>query len=633
MGSSCAGIRGNLFVVANFIFCGVILSAVVGQVDVRGGESAQASGLTACQVDVMARVFPDRNSEPKEHGEAKGVPRGGKIAFQFALRSDASVLCEMKAGAIRHRDGQVLEGTVRLYHLLWAPVEAHTSNGSSVPDHWRVHLIRQAPFEVAEVLVEAGEFQMQQNKTHAVLIDVHIPADARAGSYRGEAIFRTGGRRVNVPFEFTVHSTVVPDSPRLEHLDWLSFEPENLTSEVAPAWWSERHWHLLEAAGRQLYAFGDRKMNTPLFIKDTPEQVPLIDVYRNTDGSVDFDYARFDRWCAIFFSIGYEKIVGFAYSANWPLPMGDVYMTDRATGQQVKVFWWGPGVDKLNDYEDGTIADDQLAAFDIDDRDQWIPAVWEVFRKKPWYVAEKTRWLDFLEVFWVDFKQHLEGKGWYDKYEQQLIDEPRTTAEYAEMATLHRTHMPGVKISDAIHAYLVPDPENFSDYVDNWETVLPMIGKLQDLVQRRRGQGLKTGVYNLGNYMFPYPNRHLDEHLSHCRVFPWIIFFYGGQSSLNWAPNRYRGSDPYTTCFSWPVKRPGHNWQYYPGPEGLRGSLRLIAWRDGLLDYTLLSMSAEKSPERAKTIMRAVVRSARDYENDSAVYHAARKEILEALED
>ncbi len=272
-----------------------------------------------------------------------------------------------------------------------------------------------------------------------------------------------------------------------------------------------------------------------------------------------------------------------------------------------------------------------LAKLDKGDRATFIPAAWEEFSKSEHYVEVRDRWLGYLETFMTDFTKHLKRKGWYDSYVQQVIDEPRTTKEYAHIVKLFRKCMPGIIVADAIHAYLVPDPENFSPYVENWQTPLYFISTHQDIVKDRRAKGLVTGVYNLVTGP-PSPNLHIDEHLSHTRLFPWLIYLYGGESSLNWACNRYRGVDPYAQSRGAGGHPPGHTWQFYPGPDGLLSTIRMVAWRDGMADFDLLTMLQKKNPELAAKILKKMVRSAGDYERRASEYHQARKEMLKELD-
>jgi hypothetical protein len=53
--------------------------------------------------------------------------------------------------------------------------------------------------------------------------------------------------------------------------------------------------------------------------------------------------------------------------------------------------------------------------------------------------------------------------------------------------------------------------------------------------------------------------------------------------------------------------------------------------RDGIEDYELLRLLAARSPEKADTICRSVVRNVTDYTLDPTEFNRARRRLLEEL--
>ncbi len=72
----------------------------------------------------------------------------------------------MRPGGIRREDGLPLSGRVTTYRLLPVHVEGNTQGslrnrpGGEVPEGWMKHLVRPAPFDVMEVLVEADQIEL-----------------------------------------------------------------------------------------------------------------------------------------------------------------------------------------------------------------------------------------------------------------------------------------------------------------------------------------------------------------------------------------------------------------------------------------------------------------------------------------
>ena len=60
--------------------------------------------------------------------------------------------------------------------------------------------------------------------------------------------------------------------------------------------------------------------------------------------------------------------------------------------------------------------------------------------------------------------------------------------------------------------------------------------------------------------------------------------------------------------------------------------MRMIAFRAGLIDHTLLTMLARRNKTRADEIMRSIARNLKNYASQPALYHAAREKLLQTLD-
>jgi len=552
-----------------------------------------AADVVVTRVDSLDRVFPDRTPEASPPTGHVSVPRNAWAPFQFALRSEGAGEVRLSVSPLRSSDGTALAGKVRLYELVAVPVEANNNGGSKTaigvepPEAWRPSFIRRAPFEVAEVLVETDRLALRPAETKALLADTHVSPEATPGLYSGALTAATGRQRVECPFSLRVHRTVAPSDPLLDVTFWFWPQPENLTNEAPPEWWGERHWRLIEESGRTLRAFGQNSVLTPLI----DGRQPLIQTTRRADGSYAFAYARFDRWLRTFDRLGFRWFMGHHI---WMLPnewyYDGVYVLDEASGQTVPLM-------KARDDE---------------------------------------AWLAFIPVFYRSLYSHLKAGGWLERYIQHQLDEPKDSQTYARLAALAHEHLPGVRTMDAINSA----PDDYSPSVDIQVFAIQILGKRQDLAAARRAAGQGVWLYHCCSPYPPYPNRHLDERLTDSRLYPWLAYLLNADGYLNWAANVYRGADPYRTSVG-PVpggsQNPGHppgdNWFYYPGPHGLRSSLRQVAFRDGLLDHALLKQLAAKDRPAADRVMGLIARSLTDYETAPEAFHTARTELLDALEN
>jgi len=550
--------------------------------------------LSIVRVDSLERIYPDMPPHPASPDGPLCVPRGATATFQFGVISQSDAVCALSAARPTTRDGGILAGDVGTYEVISVPVEANNNGGSKSgvgripPESWLKEFVRKAPFEVAEVMAPADRFQARAGVVHAVLVEVHVAPDAEPGVYSSSLRVTAGEASVRAPFALRVYKTTVGDQMAMHSTHWFFPEPENLTSGERPQWWTQRHWELIENSGRALRAFGQDTILTPLV--DYEES--LIQVTRQEDGTYSFDYSRFDRWMNLFIDLGFRRFAGHHVSMlpeKWVYT--GVFFTDAKTGKKERLVEHGRGTQE---------------------------------------------WLEFIPTLYSSLYAHLKEKGWVELYLQHQLDEPKDGELYEKLAALARKHMPGVRTIDAINSR----PEVFSPLVDVQVFALTILAKQQKLAEERRQAGQAVWLYHCCSPYPPYPNRHLDERLTDSRLYPWLAYLLKADGYLYWGANIYRGADPYKTSVG-PVPNgsqdpghpPGDNWFFYRGPDGLLGSMRMAAFRDGMLDHALLTMLAHKDPAKADAIMHRVARSIKDYQKDAAAFHQARRHLLEALDE
>lgn len=552
------------------------------------------------QVDVLDRVFVDIAPKSKIYNRPYCVPRGGKIALQFAVSSETDCLCKLSVTSIERTDGTILKANVNIYHVYPVHVEANNNGGSKTakdcrpPTNWMHYLIRKAPFDVAEVLIETNEVMLKAEQWYSVLIDVSIQDNAETGIYSGILKLDLNGQESEVTFSLEVYKAVIPHEPLLKYIThWLKPVPQNLIEGKPPTWWSDEHFELLEKAGSQLRLYGDNIMKTPLITVDAGIDVPLISTTKKKNNTYEFDFTNFDRWFELFRTMGFKYIVGhFVNGSQHEICALPVIALDERTGKIVEIF----------------------------NQD-----------------SDPEQWIAFLDNFFGKFYAHLRNKGWIDYYMQYLSDEHIDINSYKRLSLLLHTRMPGVKSMDANHSGTQAE---FSRFIDIHVFSVFRLYKNPDVASWRRNKSLPTMFYHCCSPYPPYPNRHLDDSLCCSRLYPWLTYFLKSDGYLWWAANNYRGADPYSSSIG-PVpggsQNPGHppgdNWMFYPCPDGLRPSMRMVAFREGLIDHTLLTMLARKDARKADRITKTVVRSLTDYEREPGPYHEARKALLDALSE
>jgi hypothetical protein len=570
----------HVFFVYALLSLGLCPSAIAGE-----SRPHRTAALEAIRVDVHERLYPDRWPQPAKTATIS-VPRGAPVTFQFAVRANT------KGNARLSLMGDVV-GKPHLHWLQAIHVEGNTQGslknrpGGKVPKGWMEHLVRAAPFDTLEALVEDNKMPIVAGHTHGVVLEITVPLNTEPGTYKGSLRVALGNDGIESPFSFRVHRTALPDPLPIHSVHWLWPEPHNLTNGEVPEWWSEQHWQLLEAAGKQLRRFGDDTVYTPL----VNYRQPLIQITRRKDGTFAFDYSRFDRWGELFVSLGFRYLSGHHIINLNDAHMGGTFVIDEATGRKEPL---------LKD------------------------------------VRDRKAWIAFLPTFYDSLHAHLKEKGWLGNYLQCQYDEPRDVELYKRLAALARKHLPSIPTTDAINA---SRQDVFSPLVDMQVFNLIGLTRHQRVAVQRNAEGKGVWLYHCTSPYPPHPNRHIDSHLTESRLYPWLCHKLGANGFLFWGANIYRGADEYKTSIGPfpngsqdPGHPPGDNWFYYRSPEGLRPSIRIVSFREGLIDYALLTALAERDPGVVKKSITKIAPSITEFERDPAAYHRARAAILEALD-
>jgi len=588
--------------------------------------------FTITQVDVLDRVYADSKSQPISNVAPISVPRNAQVAFQFAIQSEINGACKISVSQPTLSDGTKLTGSYTSFELLPVHVEANSAGGNTSgvgidpPDDWWPYLLRKAPFDANEALKKTDQIYLHKETTHGVLVDIYVKAEAKPGVYKSSLILQQGNQKVQTDFSFQVYKTIM-SKPQMLIGRWLRNEPINLTSsKPAPEWWSEEHWQLLKNTGKVLRSFHTSMIHTTL----VSGEHPLIQPIRKENEQVDFDFQKFDRWVTLFRDLGFDFIEGEPLVFwHWAIPPEIVTMLDQSSGQvtRMELKHRQAGIEKL----------DQLR------KKYGKEETRKRYMHSPEYRAMKGEYMDFLEIFLQSLNRHLDEKGWKQFYIQRVLNEPRSTEDYIEFADLVRKYLPGVTIMNQIHFYFIEDRNKLASYADILLMPLNRLDEMQDLVLYRASEGNLTGLYTMASPLCPWPSYHLDRPLSNNRLFMWLAYLYGAQSYDCWGVNWFYGVDPYKSSMgpmlynpggsaSSPGYPPGDNWLFYPNKDGLTPSMRMIAWRDGLTDFLLLKMLADKDKLIADEIMKKIARSGTDYKMDAKSYHEARKAILDALD-
>ena len=443
------------------------------------------------------------------------------------------------------------------------------------------------PVDLPDPLFPANELELQANRTDCFWLDVKVSAATAPGEYRTRIEVSSDGTSVELPLVLKVHRATVPVEGKLLLTNWFSMRPKELGFGDAPAG-SDAWFACADVLFDSMWAHRQNMFWTPL---GPPYIQPLV----TDNGELDFDFTLFDAWVEAF-----------------SRPRGGARKT-YIEGQPIA---WREGYDGHVKARIWQIADGKPRQSIIEVTD---PAAREGYR-----------------VFLGALREHLKEKGWLDRFRIHITDEPHRhqLEPYAVVAGYVREFAPEFQIMEALDVR-----DDFEFFEKNCDVWVPQLGRFNNSLDRllqRLGQGKEVWIYTC---LFPngaYPNRFVDYPLIKTRVLHWINFRWGFTGYLHWGFNHWRG-DPFQDLEpphgGSTFLPPGDAWIVYPGDRQLLDSIRHEAMRDGVEDYELLTLLAQKDPAKAKTLAETVVRSFTDYVRDPKTLRQVRIELLEALDE
>jgi hypothetical protein len=545
---------------------------------IPGLVKAQQAYINLKYVDPLEKVFKETAFFPDKPAVAE-VARGEYATFQFAFRSNVPI-----------KD-------------LSAAIQANTSKDAFIGRNASVGYVgyvwvgRPLPHPPADKLSSVSGFYpdpildtvpavLPPDCTQPIWITVKIPKGIKAGQYTARLLVK--GKALGKSFsrlaDFHIHVyPVTIDSTSLWITQWYDTSPLALglmnKGKTVPSY-SPRYWELLSVIA---HTMADYHQNVVLI---SPLQLTQ---YQLKNGKYDFDFSRFDKTVEVFKKAGALKRIEGGHIG------GRMGGWDSQIGVSV------PLINSDTTVFEKRLITDQLAR-------------------------------DFYEQFIPALVNHLKAKGWYTIYMQHIADEPTDVnyGSYMQVASFIKKLAPAIPFIDACHTHKIK--------ADVWVPQLDFLHKDYKFYQQQQQEGSKVWFYTC---MWPegeYASRFIEVPLLKTRIMHWINFRYGIPGYLYWSFNPGRhGPHPFAETTDQNdqegggILPAGDSYIVYPGYGKLYSSIRLEAMRDGIYDYELLKMLAQKQPEEARDICRRVVIDFNVYDTEIKSFRGKRKQILELL--
>jgi hypothetical protein len=553
-----------------------------------------AAELRAWPLDPLVKVLRTDLAPARPPAEVSIEACRGEVENgQVAVRSDGDVQrLTASATPLRGAGGRELAAPwVRFvaYVHLERNTEPHLQEtGPQV-------LVAPAPVDLPDPLLEDSFVSLKAGETGAVWLTVPVPGDARPGTYTGRVTISADGAETAVPVRVQVHPATLPAQMTLKVVNW--YYPVVLTHTYGVPRWSEEFWRLVEADAESMARH--RQSVGHVILNET------ITAVEAADGRMSFDFAHFDRMVEAFRTAGLPWIMGSALAGRHEWTSTDFYALPLTLRRA-----------------DGT--EGQLPAPED-------PASPDEAKRRVYVMSDAFE--RYVATFLPAFQRHLEERGWVDSYIQLQADEPlhSNAAAYRRLGELVKRYAPRFRRAEANRTTEIVGA------LDIWAPLLDQLDAQLGFYGERQAAGDEVWFYTCERPRGRYMNRLIDYPLLKTRLLHWANYATGTTGYLHWGYNPSWGNP-----FANPGSPPGDGHLVYPGVAKLHGapetedkrhsldSIRYEAMRDGIEDYELLRILAEKDKAEADEICQMVVRSLTDYTLEPEEFGRVRRELLRA---
>ncbi|MBD3181407.1 DUF4091 domain-containing protein [Candidatus Poribacteria bacterium] len=450
-------------------------------------------------------------------------------------------------------------------------------------------LIREAPADFPDPLLDKRIIRIESGITQPVWLTVNIPKDAPDGNYIGKVDVITSQGKKSLDISMEVYPFILPDERHL--LVTLWFSPQSIAQAHEVEIWSYEYWEILGRYAKNMAEHGQNVVET-----DFPG--PII---RRSDGSLEIDYTRMDRWIQFFDKFGACERIEFPAVAHtiveegkghWDskeLAINNITVLDEESGKTIKL-----------EPEEG------------------------------------------MALMLENLDMHLQEKGWQDRAMVHVSDEPTIykLESYCNISGFIKQHAPHLKIIEAI------ETTGFGDCLDVWVPKLSHLMNWYDEYMEEIQDDKELWFYTCCHPYGIFPNRFIDFELIETRILFWLNWKYRLDGYLHWGLNRWTQNPFKDIGDNLP---PGDRYIIYPGQGSPLDSIRWEATREGLQDYKYFRLLAEKTRNvkeklgnsaklinprrRSDEICRSVVYSFTEFERKPEKLRQARNTIAREIEE
>ncbi len=246
---------------------------------------------------------------------------------------------------------------------------------------------RNDSFLMADRLDPVETLKVEANTARPIWLDIHVPADAKAGTYKGTVSLNCDGKKLSLPIVLQVADRVLPEPSKWSfHLD-LWQNPYAVARYYDVPLWSQQHFDKMRPIMQMLAAAGQKVITCSVISRPWNGQTfdpfeSMIAKMKQLDGTWKYDYTVFDRWVEFMMSCGITE--------------------------QIDCYTLVPWHYRFDYYDCATNSVKQLAC-------------------KP----GEQKYHDFIVPFLKDFSRHLREKGWFSRTFIAMDERPKDQMEAA----------------------------------------------------------------------------------------------------------------------------------------------------------------------------------------------------------
>ena len=459
------------------------------------------------------------SSEPFRMTVWKGE-RASALIVLWSGKAKKRVEC--KIGDFK-ADGAQLPSSIASAHFV-----RYTIADQQTPEFMKTHRYKpgKTPAMLApDMLDSLSSFYMEPRTARPVWISINVPQDAEPGLYKTEVQLTSRRDKVVLPLELEVVNHTLPTPDKWSyHLD-LWQHPSAVARAYGVELWSDAHFEAMKPLMKRLADAGQKVITATLNKDPWNHQCfdayePMITWTKHKDGSWSYDYQIFDKWVQFMLDLGINREINCYSMAPWNCELE--YM-DEAEGKVITV-----------KAEPGT----------------------EIFTEM---------WTPFL----IDFKKHLEGKGWLEIANIAMDERSPEAMQAAADVLMACAPEMGFALADNHKSY-----KKFTMMRDVCVAIHHSVVSQED-IDMRREQGFYTTFYVCCHPSFP--NTFSCSQPYESELLGWYNIAHDYDGMLRWAYNSWAADPQYDSRFAKWIS--GDTYLVYPFN---RSSVRFEKLIDGI---------------------------------------------------